>query len=603
MVIKDEFRVDEDRPFYKGKFWPEGVPHQLDYDYSLTLGEMLDETVSEHPDWPAMCFIAGGQSWMTYKEFKDAVNKFATYLASIGVKKGDVVAAHLPNCPQYVVTYYATVKLGAVITGVNPTYKPMEILHQLKLTGAKVLIVLDALYDAFVKPIIDQTSIEKIIYTNLMDQASAVSGVKRFLGKLLKKIPSAKVTHPNAVKYLDCLDVSPNVPSVDIDAAEDPATLIMTGGTTGVPKAAVLTHQNCVANAIQCRLILTEQKDPNNPDAQTLGPQTCMVGVLPLYHSFAMTTVMNAGIATGAWMALFPKPPPTEELLEDLVSLPDYNGFIYCGAEILFQRIATLPDSVLANYDIAGRLKLCISGAGPLHDYVREPFERKTGAKITEGYGLSEATPVVSANNFYGEREAGYIGVPAPGTDWDIFDAEDFTKGPVGNLGPEEGTGEICVHGPQVMKEYWQNPERTAATLMEWDGRTWLLTGDIGFMDEYGRIQIRDRKKQLIKMSGHSVFPKEVETLIGNHPTVLEVAVAGLPDPKTGEAVKAWVALKPEKVGTVTAEELHAWCQENMTRWKAPKYVEIIDEVPKNAIGKIMRRTLQEQDPLFKQEG
>ncbi|MHA1520827.1 MAG: AMP-binding protein [Promethearchaeota archaeon] len=593
MTIK--YKVSEDRPFYKGKFWPKGVPHQLDYDYSLTVGRMLEETAAKYPDDPVMWFLDG---WTSYKEFNDLVDRFATYLASIGVKKGDVVAVYLANCPQYVVCYYATVKIGAIITGINPTYQSLEVLHQFKLTKPKVLLALDALYFHYVTKIEKDYTFDKVIITNLVDQGTGLSGLKKWLGKLLKKIPSAKVEGPNKVQYLDCFGMEPNLPKVDINPEKDTATLIMTGGTTGVPKAAELSHENVVSNAIQCLQILVNQK-PEGSTLPPLGHKTGMVGVLPLYHSFAMTTVMNTAIACGGWMMIFAKPPDTEELLETICDLPDYNGFIYCAAEILFQRVSQLPDEVLAKYPLAGRLRLSISGAGPLHEYVREPYEAKTGAKITEGYGLSEATPVVSCNNFYGEREPGYIGVPAPGTDWMIFDGVDFSKGPVNELGEEKGTGEICCTGPQVMKGYFENPEGTANNIKEYDGKRWLLTGDIGFMDEYGRIAIRDRKKQLIKMAGHSVFPKEVETLMGSHPKVLEVAVAGLPDPKTGEAVKAWVALMPEAVGTITADEIKAWTHENITKWKAPKYVEIIDEIPKSTVGKVMRRTLQEADPLF----
>jgi long-chain acyl-CoA synthetase len=278
-------------------------------------------------------------------------------------------------------------------------------------------------------------------------------------------------------------------------------------------------------------------------------------------------------------------------------TIPDYNGFIYCGAEILFQRIAELPPEVLAKFNLKGRLRLSISSAGPLHDYVRKPYEEKTGAKITEGYGLTEASPMVSCNNFYGERESGYIGVPAPSTDWMIFDGEDFSKGPL-PIGPEN-IGEICCSGPQVMKAYWKEPQQSADHLKQYKGRTWLLTGDLGYMDQYGRITIKDRKKQLIKMAGHSVFPAEVESLMGNHPAVLECAVAGLPDPKLGESVKAWVALRPEFVGKVTPEELLKWSHENITSWKAPKVIEIVNELPKSIVGKILRRVLQEADPVY----
>jgi long-chain acyl-CoA synthetase len=426
-----------------------------------------------------------------------------------------------------------------------------------------------------------------------------MSWIKKFIGKLIKKIPKADVEHPNAVPFKEALKTNPNLPKVDLDPEHDTATLIMTGGTTGVPKAAELTHMNVVSNARMCDIFLLNQKEEGS-DAPPLGHLTGMVGVLPLYHSFAMTTVMNTAIAVGGWQMLFARPPATEELLKTIYELPDHNGYIYCAAEILFQRISELDQEIINKFPLKGALKLCISGAGPLHEYVRVPFEKKTGAKITEGYGLSEASPVVSCNNFYGVREPGYIGVPLPDTDWEIFPSKEFTE-PLKKIGEEEGTGEICVCGPQVMKGYYKNPERTADTIKEWNGRMWLRTGDIGYMDEYGRVKIRDRKKQLIKMAGHSVFPKEVESLLGEHEKVLEVAVAGIPDPKTGEAVKAWVALKPDAYGTITADELKAWAKDNMTYWKCPKYVEIIDEVPKNAIGKVMRRTLQEKDPMWKE--
>ncbi|MHA1683046.1 MAG: AMP-binding protein [Promethearchaeota archaeon] len=599
MTIK--FPVDESKPWFSGKYWPKGVPKQLDIDFNMSLSGLLDRAVSNWGDYPVMWFL---DSWVLYKDFKVMVDKLATYLDSIGVKKGDVVAVHLPNCIQYVVSYYAITKIGAIITGINPTYKPLEILHQCKLTGAKYYIGLDALWFHYVRPFQDKWDFDKIIYTNLVDQATGLSSIKKALGKMLKKIPKAKVDHPNAVKFMDAMKSPANPPSVKIDAEKDVATLIMTGGTTGVPKAAVLTHMNCVANAKQCEILLVNQKEnESDPD---MGPNSAMVGVLPLYHSFAMTTVMNVCIASGSWMMLYPKPPETEVLLKDISSIKiptkegkiDPNGIFYCGAEILFKRVADLPQEILDKYSLKGRLKLCMSGAGPLHDYVREPFEAKTGAAITEGYGLSEASPVLTVNNFFGEREPGYIGVPVPGTDVQIFDSEDFSKGPITTLG-EEGTGEICAAGPQIMKEYWEQPDRTAATLMKHGGKTWLLTGDIGFMDEHGRFAIRDRKKQLIKMAGHSVFPSEVETLLGQHPDVKDVAVAGLPDKKLGEIVKAWVVLK--EGATITSDEIKAWAKENMTKWKAPGLVEIIDEVPTNAIGKVMRRVLQEADPIWKE--
>jgi long-chain acyl-CoA synthetase len=595
MTIK--YPVDESKLWFKSKYWPPKLPHQLDIDFSLSMGDLLDRAVKNWGDLPYIMFEVGGRNWLTYKQFADKVFRLATYLDSIGAKKGDVVALLLPNCIQYAVAFYACAKLGVVVSGVNPTYKPMEMLHQVKTINAKYLIALDTLYVEIAKPILDKWTFEKVIYTNVTDDCSGLSPIKKMLGKALKKIPSAKVDSPVGVKYLDALKSPPNPPKVAINAFEDTLTLIMTGGTTGVPKAAVLTHENCYANAKQAELLLVNQKEKeSDPD---LGPKSAMLGVLPFFHSFAMTAVMNVAMASGAFIILYPRPPPTEEILNDIATMKlpngsDPNGVLYCGAEILFKRIADLPAETIAKYAIKGKLKLCISAAGPLHEYVRKPFTEKTGAPLTEGYGLTEASPLVTCNNFFGDREPGYIGTPASGTDVMIFDAADFSKGPIKELG-EKGTGEICVAGPQVMKGYIGHTE---ANILEWGGKRWLLTGDIGFMDAQGRFAIRDRKKQLIKMSGHSVFPAEVEELMGHNPKVSEVAVAGLPDVKTGEAVKAWVALKEGQ--TATPEELLAWAKENMTEWKAPKYVEIIKEIPKNLIGKVQRRALQEADPLFK---
>lgn len=588
-----KYYIDENRPFFKGRFWPNGVPHQLEYDFSTTLPQMLEETVNKYPNDPVYWFM---DTFLTYREFKNFVDRFASGLAKRGVKKGDVIAILLPNSFQYVISYYAITTLGAIATGINPTYKPQEILHQIKLTGANIIITLDFLYQESLLEIIDEFEFKEIIFTNILDLANGMPKWKKFLGKLLKKIPSAKIQHPKATSFLKILQTPIDLPHVEINAETDTASLIMTGGTTGVPKAAELTHLNCVSNAQQAKLFLTRQINPD--ENYILGNKTGVIGVLPLFHSYAHTVIMNSVVCVGAWAALFPKPPPSEELLRTITNLPNYNFFIYPGVEILFQRIAELPQKIIDKYPFHQYLKLCTSAAGPLHDYVRKPFETKTQAKLTELYGLTEASPGVSANNFYGLRESGTLGVPLPGTDWKIFPQDNFEKGPIPDRG-EQGTGEICITGPQVMKGYWQNPEQTAEDIKEYEGKRWLLTGDIGFMDDDGRVTIRDRKKQLIKVAGHSVFPKEVETLIGNHPDVLEVAVAGLPDYKTGEAVKAWVSLKPQAIGKLDPQTLMAWCRENITSWKVPKYLEFIDQVPKNVIGKVMRRELQEKDPLF----
>lgn len=585
-----KWQVDEKKAWFH-KWWPQGVPFNIEFP-EISLGEFFERQRKKYANDNMMWFL---ETWMTYEESGKAIDSFGTALHNLGVKKGDVVAFLLPNCFQYVIAFYACAKIGAIPTGVNPTYKPLEVLHHLEITDARVLITLDSLYGELAKPIINKTKIEFVIYTNVADLAFGL-GFKKVLGKLIGKIPKGKVDFSPSYKFVDLLKTEPNLPSVSFDPTTHPATYIMTGGTTGVPKATVLTHLNLISNVKQCVTIL--------------GGETQMgdIGALPLFHSFAMTAVMNVGIGMGGWMMLFPRPPPTEEFLKEIDKIPAPNGLAYTGAEILFKRIADFPH--LNKFpNLMGKMKLNISGAGPLHAPVRDAFEKNTGGKIVEGYGLSEASPVVSAGNLFGESPIGTIGMPLPGTDWGIWDAaaSNLEDGPMADGLPgskygEDYTGELCVCGPQVMKGYLNQPEETKETIQKWDGRLWLRTGDIGFMNEDGTVALRDRKKQLIKVAGHSVFPTEVETMLMRNEAVNEAAVAGLPDPegKVGEIAKAWVSLNPEYVGKVTEADILSWAKENMTHWKVPKFLEFIDDVPKNVMGKVQRRILQEADPLYK---
>ena len=585
-----DWQINEEKAWFK-KWWPKDTPKNYKFE-KISLGDFFERQRKKYANDNMMWFI---ESWMTYEEAGQAIDSFATALHNLGVKKGNVVAFLMPNSFQYVISFYATAKLGAIATGINPTYKPLEILHHLKITSATVLITLDALYEELARPIISKSKIEMVIYTNIADLASGLSGLKKTLGKMIGKIPKGKVDFAGAINFMELLKTEPDLPKVDFDPTEHTATYIMTGGTTGVPKATILTHFNLVSNATQAMLWVGGE-DPGVGD----------IGALPLFHSFAMTAVMNVAIALGGWMMLFPRPPPTEEFLKEITHIPAPKGLFYAGAEILFKRIADFPH--LDKFpELMGKLRLSISGAGPLHAPVRDAFEKNTGGRIVEGYGLSEASPVVSGGNLFGESPVGTIGMPFPGTDWGIFDADKFEEGPIadgskGSKYGEEHTGELCVCGPQVMKGYLGQPEETADTLKTWDGRTWLLTGDIGFMNEDGTVALRDRKKQLIKVAGHSVFPAEVETMLMSNEAVSEAAVAGLPDPKgkVGEITKAWVALNPEYKGKITEEQLIAWTEKNMTKWKCPAIIEFIDEVPKNILGKIQRRVLQEADPLYK---
>ena len=575
MASANPWQVDESHLWLrKESGWPDEVPRNMEFP-KISLGDMFRESVKKFGNTRAVWFLG---KFMTYHELGRHVEAFATALHRLGIKKGDVIAFLLPNSFQYVIAYYACQRLGIIASGMNPTYKPGELLHQLKATGATTLITLDSLYAAQIEPMIGQSKIQKVISTNVAD---LLPWPKRTLGKLLKKIPSAEVK--GSLQFMDLLDTAPDVPEVKIDAIADVATYIMTGGTTGLPKAAELTHFNLVSNANQTAAWLYKVQ-----------AGMCVVGVLPLFHSFAMTGVMNISVRMGCWMMLFPRPPETKELVETVAAIGPDAGVTYPGAEILFKRLAEFPD--LEKSNIMGKFALCVSGAGPLHRPVQEAFEKRTGAKLSEGYGLTETSPVVSAGNFWGKRKIGTIGFPMPGTEWHIFDSETGRK----DLGVgEDKVGEICVSGPQVMKGYLNKPEENRDHFVEYQGKRYFRTGDIGYMDADGQIVIKDRKKQLIKVRGYSVFPKEVEELVGGHPLVSEVAAAGIPDPESGELIKAWVVLRDEGKGKITEKELAAWCKENMTHYKVPKLLEFRDSLPKSLVGKVMRRELQEADPLY----
>jgi long-chain acyl-CoA synthetase len=570
------WHVDESKIWFKKESgWPEEVPKNLDFPV-IPLGDMLKESVQKFGPQKAIWFLG---KYMTYDELFRHVQGLATSLHKLGVKKGDVVTMLLPNSFQYIISYYACQLIGAVASGLNPTYKPMELLHQIKTTNATTLVCLDSLYEGSIAPIIGQSKINKVIGTNVADFLPVL---KKTLGKLLKKIPTGPMP-ADTIPFKKLCDAAPAVPQVKIDPMTDAATYIMTGGTTGLPKAAELTHFNLTSNALQAAAWLYK-----------ITPGYCSVGVLPLFHSFAMTCVMNISIRIGAWMMLFPRPPETAELLETVAAIGPDNACMYPGAEILFKRIADLPDAEIERFNVKGKFSLCVSGAGPLHRPVQEAFEAKTGARLSEGFGLTECSPVVSAGQFWGNRKVGTIGLPFPGTEWRILDSDTGTK----DLGVGQ-VGELCVAGPQVMKGYLNQPEETSDHLIQFEGKTYMRTGDIGVMDETGTVTIMDRKKQLIKFRGYSVFPKEVEELVGGHPAVSEVAASGIPDPEDGEIIKVWVSLKPDHRGKITEKELREWCKANMTHYKVPRLIEFRDEIPKTLVGKVMRRELQEADPLF----
>ena len=573
-----------DRLWYKN--WPEMVPKCLDYP-DCTLAEFLKSTTEKNADKPAIFFL---DAEVTYARLWDMVRRLAKALDELGFKKGDVIALMLPNSIQYVVSYYACQLLGITVTAINPTYKSLEIQHQLKDSDAKGLIILDAVF-AEAADVVRTTSVQKVIGTNVVDLCG-FSGLKVFLGKLLKKIPTGDLP-ADALKLTELINAPPNPPEVRVDP-EDVAVLQYTGGTTGLPKGAMLTHRNVVANAAMCDAWLWKRSE-----------QMGLVGVLPLFHSFAMTVVMNMAIRSGGFQLLFPRPP--EDMTDLFKAIQTYGkkgDLVMPGVAILFNKVNKHPD--VKNYDLSS-LTMAVSGAGPLPLEVQTQFEALTGCVIVEGYGLSEATPVTHANPIGGIRKLGTIGLPFPDTDIRIMDKETgsqelpplpFAVGETGGLTAEqsktadEHTGELTIRGPQVMQGYLNRPEETASTVR--DG--WLYTGDIACMDAEGYTIIRDRAKDMIKYKGYPIFPAEVEDLLHKHPDIIGAAVIGIPHEKVGEVVKAFVVMDPARQDQVTPEDIRSWAEGRMADYKIPSIIEFRDELPTTMVGKILRRVLKEEE-------
>ena len=580
-----------DRIWYRK--WPGQVPKCLDYP-DCSLAEFLKQTASDYGSRPAVIFL---DTITTYRRLWEMVQRLATGLTSLGLKKGDTCALMLPNSIQYVVSYYACQLLGVTVTAINPTYKAYEIQHQLMDSGARALIALDAVFEEARKGLTD-TQVEYVIGTNIVDLCG-FSRLKRFFGKILHKIPTGKLP-AHVITLTHLLRAEPHPPQVEIDPWNDIAVLQYTGGTTGLPKGAMLTHRNVVANAVQCEAILWQQK-----------PGMGFVGMLPLFHSYAMTAIMNTAIRIGGFQLLFPRPPADlADLFKAIQSYSPEEGFIMPGVSLLFDKINNHPR--VKNFDLTS-LMMAVSGAGPLPLEVQNRFEELTGSIIIEGYGLSEATPVTHANPLDKDlRKIGTIGLPLPDTDARIVDPQTGTKvlsplpfavSKTGGLTPEQAldadayTGELVVKGPQIMKGYKNRPHETASAVR--DG--WLFTGDIACVDSEGFTIIRDRAKDMIKCKGYPVFPAEVEDLLHRHPDIINAAVIGVPHPRVGEVAKAFVVLSAEKRGKVTAEEILEWARDKITEYKVPTTIEFRQELPTTMVGKVLRRVLKEEEEGKKQ--
>lgn len=556
------------------KSYDDFVPENVEIE-SISLAEMLRRSVKEFPE--GICYDFMG-STCKYREYEQNVIKFANFLIQHGIKKGDCVAIHMPNTPQYMIALFGAWYAGCVVTGLSILFKPVEVIYQLKDSGSKVIVTLDSFYEESVHTALKskETSIQLVVTTNVADMMNLPSVVK-WLGKKLKKIPTGEVIPVSGMKYFDFKDILENYdgtkdPSVPIDPKKDIAFLQYTGGTTGAPKGAMLTHYNEIAN-------LTQTLKWIEIDAQR--GKEIFLSAFPFFHLAGM--FLNLGsISYASTQILIPDP---RNLKHYIKSIKKYKPSIFAAVPTLYlylmnePKFRTLDLSCFRGY---------ISGAAPFATETFDQFERLAGKnKIVELYGMTEASPIVTANPYLGKRKIGTVGLPIPNTEFKIVEVEDKSKEvPIGE------PGEIVIKGPQIFQGYLNKPKETQNALK--DG--WFYSGDVGVMDEDGYVRIVDRTKDMIIVSGYKVFSVEVDDKMSNHPAIELCSTVGVPDPnKPGsELVKLYVKLKPGFKNTEEVKQsILKFAKDNLSAYKVPKFIEISEEIPLTAIGKIDKKALR----------
>ncbi|MDG6925262.1 MAG: long-chain fatty acid--CoA ligase [Nitrososphaerota archaeon] len=530
------------------------------------LQSLIEDVASRSPG--NICLSYQGASF-TYSEVEQLSSRFATGLASLGLKRGDRVAIFMPNMPQFVLSYFGTLKAGGIAVPCSPLYKEKELEYQIKDSGASFIVAANDVVgpnDLFapLEACRGRLDVKATIAASVTDY---LPGIKRTFAGLagVKNVGRA-----NTVRFRQLCDANePMTDHAPIDPVKDVAVLQYTGGTTGVSKGAMLSHANLYLNAVAAAMSLP------------LGHDDVALAALPLFHIYGMTTAMNAPFYAGARVVLLPR----FNVEEVMKTIEKEKATSFCGVPTMYIAVINHPN--VSKFNLHS-IRSCISGGAPLPVAVRKRFIEITGSHLVEGYGLTEASPVTHCNPI-GEGAVvkdGSIGVPVPGTDAAIVDMEDPSRFlPVG----EEG--ELAVMGPQVMLGYWNRKDETDMVLRN----GWLLTGDIAKMDEQGYFFIVDRKKDLIDVGGFKVWPREVEEVLFTHPGVREAAVVGVQDDYRGESVKAFVILKPEARGRVTEQELVDFCRAHIAKYKAPRSVVFVDELPKTLVGKVLRRKLRDR--------
>jgi long-chain acyl-CoA synthetase len=535
--------------------YPPGVPQGIEVA-AKSVHQAFDEATERMRERPAVVFY--GRS-LSYGELRDATDRLANALASLGVKKGERVALYLLNSPQFIIAYFAALKCGATVTPISPIYTSHEVRYQLEDSGARTIVCQDILYEKVRK---SGAALDLAIVTNVNEYLPAL---KRLFGR--------KTEVAGKVHWLQDLirKHSAQAPGVAIDPQTDLAALPYTGGTTGNPKGVMLTHRNLVA-------------------AQAMGSaafsvfepgKEVILAFLPFFHIYGQVVIMLNGLCQGNLLVLFTSP-DTEAILE---AMERYRATVFYGVPTLYEYLKDHKDTNKTDWR---RLKLVLSGADTLHDSTMKAWARRTGSNIIEGYGLSETCATSHVNPLH-RPKSGSFGCPIPGMQAAVLDGETLEFVPPGQ------TGELVLGGPNVMQGYWQRPDETARAFLDRVGVRWMRTGDIVRMDEEGYFHFFDRSKDLIKFKGYSIFAKDVEDVLYGHPQVKAAGVIGVPDPAVGQRIKAIVVLQGDARGKVSEEEIKGYCRQQLAEYKVPHIVEFRGELPKTDVGKVSRRELREE--------
>jgi long-chain acyl-CoA synthetase len=532
-----------------------GVPRSIEVA-PKSVHQAFDEATERAPQRPAVAFYG---RMITYAELREATDRLANALAALGVKKGDRVALYLLNSPQFIIAYFATLKCGATVTPISPVYTSHEVRYQLEDSGARAIVCQDILYEKVQK---SGAPLDLVVVTNvneylpalkrLFGRKTEIRGDVHWLQDLLKK-------HP------------PHAPSVEINAREDLAALPYTGGTTGNPKGVMLTHYNLVAAQAMGKAAFSVFE----PGKEVV------LAFLPFFHIYGQVVIMLSGLCQGDLLVLFTSP-DTEAILE---AMQRYRATVFYGVPTLYEYLKDHKDTNKVDWR---RLKLVLSGADTLHESTMKGWEKRTGSRIVEGYGLSECCATSHLNPVH-RPKSGSFGCPIPGMQAAVLDGETLEVVPPGQ------TGELVLSGPNVMRGYWKRPEESARAFVEKSGVRWMRTGDVVRMDEEGYFHFFDRAKDLIKFKGYSIFAKDVEDVLYGHPQVKAAGVIGVADPAVGQRIKAIVVLQADARGKVSEEEIKSYCRQQLAEYKVPHVVEFRGELPKTDVGKVSRRELRDE--------